>query len=457
MKSHLFLFPFLAIICSCATIRPEPPVPVSEYILPPASVVSLVNMPVELDLTPYFNMAEKNVSTVFEGSENPCEGIRYTYQFLRGPFMISGMNDNLQFSFEGKYKIKGSYCGKCLNDICLLPTPAFSCGYLEPMRTIQVGYSSKLKLLPGYRLSSQTTLQKSEALDKCAISFINIDVTGRLMQVMKEALESAGRTVDSQFRAYDLKPYVNDVWNKLFESRPIGNYGSLNINPVSIAVSDLKLNGSKLKMRMELACKPVFSTSYQKSTPVALPDLALPVGSKGFDVYADLFVRYDDLNVILNSQLAGDTFYVNKKRVIINGIQIGGLGRSKVTMRLDFKGSRKGVVYLVGTPLFDSLSNTISMPDLTFEVKSRNLLLKTANWLLNEKLTKKLKAASVFDMNKLLDQYKVSVNAQLNKQLSATIRMYGGVDEMKVQKLITSPESLFIRVFSSGEVGLQIR
>jgi len=457
MKFNGFYLFILFVLSSCTVIRPEAPSPVSENIPLPAPLPSIVNMPVEIDLKPYFNMAEKNVPVTYEGSENPCEGIRYTYQFLRGPFRISGVKDNLSFSFEGKYKIKGNYCGKCLNDICVLPTPAFSCGYLEPMRTIEVGYLSKIKLRTDYRLSSQTSLVRSEPIDKCAVSFLNIDVTGKLMQVMKEELELAGKSVDSQFRTYDLKPSLKEVWNKLSEVQSVENYGFLNINPVSFSISDLSMNGSRLNLKLGLGCKPVFSSSYVQPVPASLPNLSAPVSQHGFAVHTDLFVNYDDLTTILNKNLAGSEFNVSNKKVIINSIEVSGLGRSRVALKIDFKGSKKGVVYLVGTPSFDSANNRINIPDLTFELKSRNVLLKTASWLLNDRVTSKIRSASVFDMSKMLYQYKGAIDAQLNRQLSSSIEMSGAIDSLKVKALFTTSESFFMRAFMSGEIRIQVR
>ena len=457
MKIISFFIPVVFAFCSCATIRPEPPLADSDKTLPPEPVISWVNMPVEVDLTPYFSMAEKNVATKFEGSENACEGIRYSYQFLRGPFRISGIRDNLNFSFDAKYKIKGSYCGKCLNDICLLPTPTFSCGYAESMRKMEVGYQSRIKLLNDYRLSSQTTLIKSEAIDNCSISFMNIDVTGKLMKVMREELEKAGKTVDSQFRAYELKPYLKEVWNKLSEPQSVEQYGYLQINPQAIAISELSMNGNKLNMKLGLSCRPVFSSSFVSSLVTPLPDLSSPVSQKGFTVHADLFVQYEDLNRLVNEKMAGYEFRIKNKKLIVNNIQISGLGNSKIALKLDFKGYRKGIVYLTGKPEFDAVNNTVTIPDLSFELKSRNILLKSAGWLLNEKITNKIRSVAVFDMNKMLQQYKGNVQQQLNKPLTDMVRMYGSVSTMSVKTLLTSPQSLFLRVYCTGELGVSIK
>ena len=453
-SSALFL---TVLFSSCATIHPAAPSAVMEKITPPESVVSILNMPVEVDLTPYYNMAEKNVSSVFEGADNPCEGIRYTYQFLRSPFAMYGSKDALRFSFAAKYKIKTSYCAKCVSDVCLLPTPNFSCGFTEPMRRLDVGYSSKIKLLSNYRLSSQTTLEKFDALDKCNISFMNIDVTDKLMKVMREELTKAGKSVDSQLSTYDLKPYLQDIWNKLFEAQVVENYGYFNINPEAISISDLNLSGSKLNMKLGLRCRPVFSTSFVPVVAAPLPNLSQSTNQSGFKVYTDLVLKYSDLSKLINEKMVGYTYVYKKKKLIVNSIEISGIGNSKLALKLDFKGYRKGVVYLVGTPVFNAANNTISIPDLNFELKSRNLLLKSASWLLDDKITTKIKLNATFDVNQMMQYYKANINEQLNKQLTENVSMKGAIDAISMKSLLTSPESLFLRVYTTGQINISVK
>ena len=457
MKIRLFISFFVTVFFySCSTIKPEAPLVSKEVISAPPTVLSNLNIPVEVDLNSYFLMAEKSVPLQFEGSDNPCEGLRYYYQFLRSPFNISGNKDNINLSFEGKYKIKGSYCAKCFNQNCLLATPVFSCGFDEPLRRIQIAYTSKIKLLPDYHLSSITSLVKTEPTDPCKVGFVNFDITGKLLKEVKTQLEVLGKSVDSQVYSYNLKPYVTGFWNKLFEVQKIDEYGYLNLNPSAVSVSNLNMNGSKLSLMLGLACAPVFSVGFIPSKPTVLPNLSNAMEQKGFNVYTDLIANYNDLNILLNKQLAGKTFEIKGRNISVKNIQISGLGNSKMAIKLEFNGAKKGVVYLVGTPVFDSVKNTISIPDIKFDLKSRNVLLKMANWLLNDKLTDKIKAAAVFDINTILTQTKNSIQTQLNRNLTDNIQMYGKVNSMSLKNMITSSESLFLRVLTTGEIGAKI-
>ena len=169
-----------------------------------------------------------------------------------------------------------------------------------------------------------------------------------------------------------------------------------------------------------------------------------------------MITNYNDLTVLMNNKLAGKSFDVKGKQIIINSIQISGLGNSKIALKLDFKGSKKGVAYLVGTPVFDSAKNIITIPDLAFDLKSRNILLKLANWLLNDKISSKIKVAANFDLSPILLQAKNNLQTQLNRNLTDHIQMTGTVNSLVIQKIYTSLDSLLIRVLSNGEIGVRV-
>ena len=455
-----FLIPLIIIIgfcSSCASIKTAAPSITEETLNPPPAITSNINIPTEIDLAPYFKTAETSTPAQYEGSDNPCEGLRYSYQFLRSPFNIYGNKDVVNVSFDGKYKIKGSFCAKCFSETCLLPTPTFSCGFGEPLRKIEIGYSSKIKLLPNYHLSSLTTLTKANAVDKCKISFANIDITDRLMKEIKSQLEIIGKDIDKEMAAYDLKPYVKDIWNQLFEVQKVEDYGYLNINPTAVSVSNIGMIGSKLNLSIGLSCTPVFSLSYTTSNPTPVPNLSAPIQQDGFKVYTDLILNYKDLTDLINKNIAGKTFKIKNKTVIINKVEINGIGNSKISLRLDFKGSKKGIVYLIGTPVFDPEKNTISMPDMNFDLKSKSVLLKMANWLLNEKITEKIKMASVFEISTLLDEARSGISNQLNRNLTEDVAMKGGVKSIQIQNIFTLKEGLYLRILSTGNISVQVK
>jgi hypothetical protein len=277
------------------------------------------------------------------------------------------------------------------------------------------------------------------------------------MKEIKVQLENIGKDIDKEMATYDLKPYVKDIWNQLFEVQQVEDYGYLNINPGAVSVSNINMVGSTLNLSIGLSCSPVFSLSYIASSPTPVPNLSAPIQQDGFKVYTDLILNYKDLTDLINKNIAGKTFKIKNKTVIINKIEINGIGHSKIALKLDFKGSKKGVVYLVGSPFYDSEKNTISIPDMNFDLKSKNVLLKMANWLMNEKITEKIKAASIFDISTVLDEARSGITNQLNRNLTEDVTMKGGVNSLEIQNIFTLKEGLYLRTLSTGNISVQVK
>ena len=97
-----------------AVIQPPAPVlSVPEY--PSAALpVSEINIPVQVDLSPFFALANKKVDTLFTSPGFPGSWVqqgcdtRYQYSFRRGPLEFTLKNTRLDISFTGYYKILGS-------------------------------------------------------------------------------------------------------------------------------------------------------------------------------------------------------------------------------------------------------------------------------------------------------------------------------------------------------------
>jgi len=72
---------------------------------------SVINIPIQVNLKPVYNMAEKTVDTVFTSPNWPngwvqdeCD-TRYKYTFRRGPLQMKTAGTALLLGFTGYYRI----------------------------------------------------------------------------------------------------------------------------------------------------------------------------------------------------------------------------------------------------------------------------------------------------------------------------------------------------------------
>src|SRR6185312_7227943 len=182
------LFYCTVLLFSCRSIKPEHP-DVSTEAVPdikeqPASQLSI---DMSINLGKYFQKAEEKVPAEHSGGRQNCEGLSYSYYFKRMPLVLEGKGTTVTGRIEGKYKLEGSYCLKCLLNNCVLPRFKFSCGTEdEGMRTLKIAYSVSLGVSPEYNLESKTKLIELQAGDKrCVVTPANIDITELIIEQLK--------------------------------------------------------------------------------------------------------------------------------------------------------------------------------------------------------------------------------------------------------------------------------
>jgi hypothetical protein len=103
-------------------------------------------------------------------------------------------------------------------------------------------------------------------------------------------------------------------------------------------------------------------------------------------------IPYKDLNEILYRQLAGKDFKVKGHRVKVEHAEIGGCG-TKLMLHLRVRGGVRGDIYFQGTPRYEQDSQRIVVHDFDFDVRTEEVLLASADWLLHGTFKEQMMAA----------------------------------------------------------------
>ena len=443
---------------ACRAIRPDAPSTSNIPIPLPQQPISQIDIPIQVDLNPFIKQADQSVPQQYSGGDNPCEGVRYSYLFQRSPLNVSGSGQSIDLNFIGSYRISGEYCAKCAFGSCVVPKPSFSCGVGEPMRQVTIGYNSAVKIQPNYAVSTNTQLTTLNANNRCRILVVNIDVTDRLLSVIRSPLQNLGAKVDQATSQINLKPNAQKVWDKLFQELKVGDFGYLNLNPSALRLSSLNMIDETLNFSIGLNCSPVLSSSSNQSTPTPLPNLSNIQPADGFDIFLDLKTSYDSLTNFLNKELRGKAIPIRKgKKFIITNSRIYGIGNSKLVVEISFKGTRKGTLYFIGTPSYNNVRNNLIVTDLTFDIKTRDVLLHIAKWILNNKITKLLRQQAQYNLTNILNDGKMKFQNELNRNIDNNIELDGTVNYLNVQSIYPSVENLLLRTLSTGKVSVKIK
>jgi len=425
---------------------------------------SQIDIPIQINLKPIYALAEKNVDTVFTSPNYPDGWVqsdcatRYKYHFRRSPLTMSMKGTTLNLAFMGYYQIVGS-TRACVSGAVLSPwTPGCRCGFDEPERRVTVSFTNTFQLQPNYILNSKIVRNEPKAIDKCSVCFWGQDITTEVIKGLKEELDDSKKSMDSAYGNFNLRPYMQQAWNMLNDVYSIPNVGYFSLHPKKIRMENISAKNDLLNINIGISASPVVSFEKSNALPSPVPNLTNANNPGGFNIYLEAALQYDSLSNVLNGYMVNKQFDVGEgifqKHIIVQHTAVSGDGEGNMNIRVDFTGSFDGTAYFVGKPVYNEEKKTIEVQDLDYDLKTKNLLLKTAKWFFNKKIISELKNYTSFDLSQYYDTAKVSLNSWLNREWTKGISGNGSVTDLKLTSVYALPQHLLIRSNCVGKLNV---
>jgi hypothetical protein len=469
MYNRLVLLLVLTICCNNSRgqkINPEKPDMAAENFRLDSLPDSDINIPIQINLKPLYAMAEKSVDTLFTSPKYPDDWVqdgcdtRYKYVFRRSKLQFTGTANTLNIGFMGYYKIVGS-TRVCVNGTAISPwTPACRCGFSEPERRVNVAFTNSLSVMPDYKVGLTVKRNEPQPLDKCEVCFWGQDITKQIIKGLTTELDVSKKDMEKQYGAVDLKSRFQQVWDQLNKSYNLYGLGWLQINPQKVRINNLYINKDSLNVFLGLSAKPVISFEKPIEKNSKIPNLSPFSKKQGFSIFLDAVLNYDSLSTIIHQNLAGKEFEFKKgfikKKFIIDECKVYGGGFDKMVIKINFSGTNKGIVYLVGRPVYDADKKRLEVQDIEFDIKSKNVLLSSADWLFDKKITKEIAEQARFDLGSYIDSAKTTINQQLNQEWMKGIRSYGNIKDIKLIGIYPMQKHLVIRSNCTGQLAVDI-
>lgn len=459
----LYVFMLLLVFCSCKSIDIAKPTISSAdsrvLILP----LSQINVPVEIDLTSQLKDVEKSLPKQFEGKQEQCEGVSFSYKFIREPIDFQLKPNALYYEMDGKFELKLNYCPKCHElwdekGSCTVPRIYASCGFGEPMRKVKVAYSTGVSITDDYRFTATTKLKKFDVLDPCEITVFKYDATNQVEKQVRMQLESLEKDIDKQIEDVDIRSSLQHVWNQLEDPIDLSGYGLLYLNPKSVALSPVSFenNSKRATLNALLTLQPIISTNSITQQRAALPNQAAYKNGDGFQLAISVKASYDSINRLMNQSMMGMDIPFRNKHIVIDSLFVLGQQNQDLIVEVHFSGSKRGVFYLVGKPSITAEQHFV-MLDVAYELNSKSVLLKTAKWMFDKRILEELRKVADFDLNPLLQETKVSINQQLNTSLADGVFLSGKVDQLSVSRLVLGATEFYMMTLVSGNMKLKMK
>lgn len=414
--------------------------------LPP----SQINIPIKVYMKPLLSLMDSMTAKEFTNDKWPnytpssCD-FRYKYRFLRSPFNFSCTNNRVTISFRGNYQIAGSRT-ICAFGKQVSPWVSGSCGFdNEPLRRVDVNINSVLTLLPNHQMLTTTHLDKLNAIDKCQVTLMSNDMTPQVLDSIKASVESYCTTFDNFVQALNNNELLKQWRSGGSRVMPVSKYGYLNLNPTLLRIGHFNVNRDTLYFSVGFTGTPQFSSdSMRLVTRASLPPINNTDNNAEVTAYINAIYDYKFFNKILYDSLHDKPFEVEGRTFVIKDVTVGGTNEGKIQVDVSFTGNRKGVLHLAGTPMLDTAKQVLSMPDISFALDTKDMLVNIAKALFKKKIMKQLQNQSVLDLAALIQRNKASIESRINQQVTSWMRTTGSLQDIRLLGLL--PQKDYIQV-----------
>jgi len=365
--------------CSRPAI-PTPPVAIPSTAIRPA-VPSMITIPAVLQFRVLEEILNAKLSGLIYHDATFDDGDRMKIKvFRRNPIRINGQDDAFRFRIPLYIEV--------VYDAFVTQVSASGEIELDARSEFRIGkdWSGKTETaLHNYRWISKPVAQ---------VGGITFPIATLSDLILSRSRSYLGQEMDSIVAGYfDLKAIALSSWKSmsgLFYLSP--EYKAwLSLNPAQLAISPIRIRGDSLHLAISLKANPAIAIGNQPGVPELKPvpeAKVQPMGEEKTQIILRTRIPFDQARNLTLQQVGGQTYTSGRKSVKVQDVRFFAVA-PKLGVEITLSGSYKGKIFLIGTPESDGLTNRIALPDLDFYLETRNLLYRTAGWMLKDDLRKK--------------------------------------------------------------------
>jgi hypothetical protein len=266
-----------------------------------------------------------------------------------------------------------------------------------------------------------------------------------------------------------LKGLWTDMEAPLFLDKDIW----LLVRPESMAIGNMRTDlkqASTTHAVLEMTANPeVLFGPKPPTTLLVMPPLQpFQPGPGTFQAMSNTRITYEEANLFFRDprlKLIGMVLQGTGRKLTLEGIRLyGSGGKVMVEVKLqynplliNFTGKPSPLtLYLSGTPRFLPQKRAVDFPDLDFDIKSNDLMVKIPGWILDSGIKDQLRKITRIPIGPKMDALKARLNVVLNKSLSPDISLSTQVDTFKILDGFADNDGIEVRVAIRGTATMQV-
>lgn len=292
---------------------------------------------------------------------------------------------------------------------------------------LSVDFQSPLQVAADWRLRTRVHFIKHTWIKQPQVRVLGITIP--FMKLAEKAIQKNTPAIEKAideavYEGLRLDKQIRPVWLDL--QKPlilVKKPDSLWLvpTPFSVAVGDVEGNEKTLTVPIRVAfyTKTVVGPKPKVAFNYKLPRI---IRDKHIKQVSDLrvmsFISYADINRILMKQLKGRKLALVGGLLTLNRTTVYG-GQHAVIIRAEVGGAVNGTLYFRGRPAYDTLTNTILVKNIDFDVATGERLLATADWLLHDRLNDTIAKVLKFPIREQIDKLPSLIDRAFKKAKAA--------------------------------------
>ena len=449
----VFIFTLFT-FASCGTTKNQPQRPMESYQVPldvPPSV-STVNIPVRLNAAEIERLLNNKLSgVIYEDNNLDDDGLMLKAVKSQS---INIKLDGLQMNYRVPLKL-------------WVFKKIFGNRGIEAEGELALTFKTAINIRGDWTIEPVTELVGYDWIRNMAVKtgLGNIDVKYIADIIINRSKYTLTSSIDQQLRnQFNIKNSLTEAWQLM--QRPVSipsSYGTwwVKLTPQSIAMTPFRTSGDVIEST--ISATSIAEVVAGASQPIFRANTYLPpfqlggVAQNGFSVNLTTDISMKEAEAMAKSFAVGQKFNPGGKQIEVKDIQLFGQN-DKIVVQTLFSGSYTGSLYLVGRPGFLTRKKiTIEMEDLDYDLQSKDFMLRSAKWLFDKTILRKMKEACVFPLDENVKFFKTLMNDQLRDyRFNNNVILRGSVNDLKVEKIQILQGNIKIFVSSNGSLNLDV-
>jgi hypothetical protein len=318
--------------------------------------------------------------------------------------------------------------------------------------------------LNNWRLSSKTTLQSLDWVESPTMTVFgkNMPVTYLINPAVSLFKSKIEKSIDTAIEeSMDFKPNVMDALSKICTPMELSEaYKTwLRIVPVEVYSTNAKLKNDSFLLNMGMKCnmetligkKPESKFESNKIILKAVDKIPEQISANIAAVST-----YQEASKLMTANFSGQEFGSGSKKVKVQNVAIWHKD-GKMVIALELLGSVNGTIYLNGIPQYNDTAKEIYFDKLDYVLDTKSKLMRTANWLAQGIILRKIEANCRYSIKPNLDEAKQSMMTYLkNYSPMPGVFVNGKMEDIQFQKVELTNQAIIAFIKVNGTINVSI-